>query len=99
VSAASCRRVTSAYRRTAPFRTGSIPESLLRQHDTKPGVWALLEVASGSLDFIEQLEGGERRTNVPAGGRAIIRPGLLHRVAPQGEVEFSVEFWRPLSSG
>jgi tellurite resistance-related uncharacterized protein len=89
----------AAYRRTAPFRTGSIPDALLRQHDTKPGVWALLEVTSGSLDFIEQLAGGERRTSVTAGGRAVIRPGVLHRVAPLGDVEFSVEFWRAPSPG
>lgn len=87
----------AAYRRTATFRTGSIPEALLRQHDTKPGVWALLEVSRGSLDFVELLDAGERRTTVAAGARAVIRPGVLHHVAPQGDVEFSVEFWRPLA--
>lgn len=85
----------AAYHRTAPFRTGSIPDALLRQHDTKPGVWALLEVSSGSLDFIELLEEGERRSQVPAGAQAVIRPGVVHRVAPNGEVEFTVQFWRP----
>lgn len=85
----------AAYRRTAAFRSGRIPEGLLRQHETKPGVWALLEVSSGSLDFIELIEGAERRTRVDAGGRALIRPSVVHRVEPHGEVEFSIEFWRP----
>jgi tellurite resistance-related uncharacterized protein len=82
------------YRRTAAFRSGSIPEGLLRQHETKPGVWASLLVSSGALDFIELLGAGERRTRVDAGGRAVIRPRVLHRVEPNGDVEFCVEFWR-----
>lgn len=87
------------YHRSAPFRTGSIPDALLRQHDTKPGVWALLTVSHGSLEFVELLDGGERRTPVTAGGRAVIRPGVVHHVAPQGDVEFTVEFWRRSASG
>lgn len=83
------------YHRSAPLRTGSIPDALLRQHDTKPGVWARLEVSSGSLDFIERLEQGERHTLVPAGAHAVIRPGVAHRVAPNGDVEFTIQFWRP----
>jgi tellurite methyltransferase len=83
----------AAYRRTPAFRSGRIPEGLLRQHETKPGVWALLEVSSGSLDFIEQLGDGEHRTRVDAGGRAVIRPAVSHRVEPNGDVEFCIEFW------
>ena len=45
-------------------------------------------------DFVELLDGNERRTAVSASGRAVIRPGVVHHVAPQGEVEFTVEFWR-----
>jgi tellurite resistance-related uncharacterized protein len=66
---------------------------LLRRHDTKPGVWAVLHVSSGSLEFIELFAAGEGRQVVTAGDRAIIRPGVEHRVAPLGEVEFSIEFW------
>ncbi len=82
------------YRKTSPFRSGRIPEGLLRQHETKPGVWALLEVSSGSLDLIELLEGGEQRTRIDAGKRAVIRPAVAHRVEPNDDVEFCVEFWR-----
>ncbi len=87
-----------AYRRVS-FRADSIPEALLRQHDTKPGVWAILEVASGELDFVELLDGGEHQTRLRAGERAVIRPGIVHRVAPLGDVELSIEFWRRSAPG
>lgn len=82
------------YRRTSPFHGRRIPEGLLRQHETKPGVWALLEVSSGSLDFVELLGGGERCTRVVAGEHAVIRPAVLHRVEPSDDVVFCIEFWQ-----
>jgi len=82
------------FRRTAPVKTGGIPDALLRQHSTKAAVWGLLHVSEGALELIELLGGGEQRQLVSAGEHAVIRPGVEHRVAPVGEVEFSVEFWR-----
>jgi len=82
------------YKRTALFTQSTIPKGLLNDHQTKPGVWALLHVTSGSLEFLERQGSGEERQRVNAGERATIRPGVEHRVAPRGDVEFSVEFWR-----
>jgi tellurite methyltransferase len=87
------------YRHTATFTQASVPQGLLHQHQTKPGVWALVHVSSGCLEFCERTGSGETRREVAAGQTATIRPNVEHRVAPLGEVEFYVEFWRgPLSS-
>jgi tellurite resistance-related uncharacterized protein len=82
------------YKRTASFTHETVPKGLLHHHSTKAGVWALLHVARGSLEFFETEANGEARQLVSAGQSAVIRPGVEHRVAPLGEVEFAVELWR-----
>jgi tellurite methyltransferase len=83
-----------AYKRTAPFQRETIPARLLQHHDTKPGVWAILAVTRGNLDFFEKSANDETRTTLGVGRSHVIVPEVEHRVAAQGEVEFSVEFWR-----
>jgi tellurite methyltransferase len=85
------------YKRTAAFTQATVPQGLLHQHQTKPGVWAIVHVASGALEFSESAGSGETRQRVGAGQHATIRPGVEHRVAPLGEVEFCVEFWRAVA--
>jgi tellurite methyltransferase len=86
-----------AYKRTASFRRETIPAGLLQHHDTKPGVWAILTVSRGNLEFFETGANGETRTALGAGATHVIVPEVQHRVAAQGDVEFSVEFWRAVS--
>jgi tellurite resistance-related uncharacterized protein len=82
------------YKRTATFTQATVPKGLLHDHQTKAGVWALLHVTRGALEFLEREGSGEAGQRVSAGQRATIRPGVEHRVAPLEEVEFCVEFWR-----
>jgi tellurite resistance-related uncharacterized protein len=82
------------YRRTATFTAGTVPRALLARHDTKPGVWALLHVTRGAVEFFESEGSNERLQLVTAGEHAIIRPEVQHRVNPLGDAEFYVEFWR-----
>jgi tellurite resistance-related uncharacterized protein len=82
------------YNRTATFTQATIPKGLLHQHQTKPGVWAVLHVTSGALEFLETEGSGESKQRVSSGQRATIRPGVEHRVLPLEDVEFCVEFWR-----
>lgn len=82
----------SAYKRTATFTEGSIPKGLQRTHSTKPGVWALIVVTRGALQFFEGQDKVPRHVAVP-GAPAIVPPEVVHRVAPVGSVEFHVEFW------
>ena len=39
------------YRRSATFTQDTVPAGLLRDHGTKPGVWALIVIESGQLDY------------------------------------------------
>jgi tellurite methyltransferase len=82
------------YKRTASFTRDTVPKGLLHQHSTKPGVWALLRVARGALEFFETEADGESRQLVSNGQSAVIRPEVEHRVAPLGDAEFFLELWR-----
>lgn len=83
-----------AYRRTPAFNRETVPKALLGRHDTKAGVWGLLYVTSGALEFLEG--DGESATQlvISAGQHAIIRPEVEHHVGLLDDVEFYVEFWR-----
>ena len=79
------------YSETTVFTEKSVPEKLLRLHDTKPGVWGRIVVLEGELDYI--VPGPpERRARLSPERRGVIRPTELHRVAPVGPVRFKVEF-------
>ena len=40
-----------AYMRTTTFPSARIPPALLSDHDTKEGVWGVINVVSGSLNY------------------------------------------------
>lgn len=82
------------YQRTRSFDERSVPKALLAQHDTKAGVWGLIHVTRGALDLVEPEGSGERRERITPAAPGVVRPEVVHRVEPQGEVEFYVEFWR-----
>jgi tellurite resistance-related uncharacterized protein len=79
------------YKRTPEFTTASIPGGLLRQHSTKAGVWGVLHVLEGRLRYIVEPPLA-REEVIEAGRRAVIVPEVVHRVVPEGEVRFFVEF-------
>jgi tellurite methyltransferase len=81
------------YKRTADFTTGSIPDALRRDHSTKPGVWGVINVLEGRLRYLVELP-LVRDELLEPGSRGIIVPEVRHRVEPEGEVRFFVEFYR-----
>lgn len=83
----------AAYKRTPTFDERTIPDALRAHHRTKPGVWALVHVESGRLRYRLELEGGREQTLEP-GVLGVVLPEVPHRVEPEGEVRFYVEFWR-----
>jgi tellurite methyltransferase len=84
----------AAYNRTRVFTQANIPDGLRRNHETKRGVWGLIHVVSGELEYaIEDAVG--TRLRVGAGEQAVVLPEVAHRVTPVGDVAFFVEFWRP----
>ena len=77
---------------TAIFTESTVPDALQREHRLAEGVWGVLQVLTGSIRFID-LESSHEE-NIPAPNTITIRPGVPHRVAVEGSVEFKIEFFR-----
>lgn len=75
-------------RRTPDFTASSVPPALL--HDHRTTVWARLEVAAGTVDFIEG--DGDRVTAGPERAIVIV-PNRAHRVVPSPDAVFAVQFF------
>ena len=81
------------YKRTRDFDQLSIPDGLRTDHSTKPGVWGVIHVLAGRLRYIVEPPLASERLLEP-GVPGIVVPEVLHRVVPEGEVRFYVEFHR-----
>ncbi|MCA9689208.1 MAG: DUF3565 domain-containing protein [Nannocystaceae bacterium] len=86
------------YRQTASFDETSLPGGLLRDHQTKAGVWARVCVTAGALTLELAAPAGARVTVTPD-APALIPPTLRHAVRLDGPVRFHVEFLRPDATG
>jgi tellurite resistance-related uncharacterized protein len=84
---------SKAYRRTAAFTEASVPDALLKTHTTKRGVWGVIHVDRGRLEYHVSAPFHTQEVLAP-GSPGVVLPEVEHRVAPLGEVEFFVEFWR-----
>ncbi|MBL0214105.1 MAG: DUF3565 domain-containing protein [Myxococcales bacterium] len=83
----------TAYKRTPEFEASTIPAALRKDHSTKPGVWGVIHVTAGQLQYIVEAPLA-RESVVDAEHPGIVVPEVLHRVSPIGEVRFFVEFHR-----
>lgn len=81
------------YKRTTDFTSASVPAALEKQHATKRGVWGVIHVVEGRMRYVVEAPLAHERV-LEAGGQAVIVPEVLHRVMPDGEVRFFVEFHR-----
>lgn len=82
------------YSRTDEFDETSIPENLRKSHNTKAGVWAMIRVLEGKLNYHVGDEVQELHPKNPG----FIEPEVEHHVEPDGEVRFYVEFYRDASA-
>ena len=80
-----------AYQRTDLFTQDSVPSGLLKDHSTKEGVWGLIQVRKGRLEYT--IENKEVHILTP-GKNGVVEPTVSHHVRPLGEVLFSVEFYK-----
>ncbi len=79
------------YRRTPDFTESTIPAGLLRDHTTKSGVWAVIHITQGSLEY-HIIEPAEERHLLAPDKPGIVEPTMRHQVVPLGPVRFYVEF-------
>lgn len=86
----------AAFRRTPLFTEAAIPAALLADHRTKTGSWGLIHVVKGRLLYAvtDPRRPPREQRLTPETPPGIVEPDILHRVAPEGEVAFFVEFWR-----
>ncbi len=81
------------YKRTPELDEHSIPAGLRKDHATKPGLWGVIHVLTGRLRYIvEPPLAGEHLLDPAHPG--VVVPEVLHRVVPDGDVRFFVEFHR-----
>jgi len=83
----------TAYKRTPEFTETSIPQGLLKDHNTKQGVWGKIVVLDGSLEYIIQ-EPEIEIIKLSSSKFGVVEPTIKHHVKPIGAVKFYVEFYR-----
>jgi tellurite resistance-related uncharacterized protein len=80
-------------RRSSSFTQDTVPAGLLRNHGTKPGVWALIVLESGQLDYT--FESPLRTFLLTPDRPGVIPPEVPHHVTIVGPVRFHVSFMAP----
>lgn len=80
------------YSRSPKFDYETLPAALRRQHSTKAGTWALIDVLEGSL--IYRIYEPPSETIIEPGTRGIVRREQLHEVEPaRTPLRMDVEFY------
>lgn len=81
-----------AYRQTPEFTAETVPAALLKDHATKRGIWARIEVREGRLRY--EVPHFDARFDLSPAQPGIVVPEVLHHVAPLELVRFAVIFHR-----
>ncbi|MBL6598481.1 MAG: DUF1971 domain-containing protein [Alphaproteobacteria bacterium] len=82
----------SPYQRTKTFTQDTVPKGLLGDHNTKAGVWGVITVLEGRLEYV--IPSTEETVILDPVTLGIVEPEVRHHVTPLGEVAFFVEFYR-----
>ncbi len=82
-------------RTTQEFDLASVPAGLLRSHRLAAGVWGVLRVRAGSLDFVwEDERDAAAVVELGPGESIVVPPEAPHRVVLGDHARFVVEFHR-----
>ena len=88
----------SCYRETPAFTRDTVPAALLGAHNTKAGVWGLLRVLSGRVQYHLD-DGTDESVVVAAGETVVIEPQVPHHVELlDDDSSFHVAFHRAAAS-
>ena len=83
--------MNAPYRSTPVFDETTLPAALRAEHDTKPGVWAVICVLEGALRFTI-LDPRSERVLTPA-NPGLVTPRQKHFVTPLGAMRCRVDFY------
>jgi tellurite resistance-related uncharacterized protein len=86
----------AAYKRTPEFNQSTIPNGLLKNHQTKAGVWGKINILEGRLLYL--IEETNEQFELDATTAGVVEPAVLHHIKPLGSVRFYVEFYREMAS-
>lgn len=81
------------YKRTPEFDKVTVPNGLLKAHQTKKGVWGKIVILEGELQYIINKPEIEELT-LTENNYGVVEPTVFHEVKPLGKVRFYVEFYR-----
>jgi tellurite resistance-related uncharacterized protein len=81
------------YKKTPEFTEKSVPDGLLKDHNTKTGVWGKIVVLEGRLEYTIQEPKLEVIQLTPR-AFGVVEPTIKHHIKPLGLVRFYVEFYR-----
>ncbi len=81
----------TAYKRTPAFTQETVPKGLLNNHSTKDGVWGVIHIEEGELEYTIENNETYILTKDKSG---VVEPEILHHIKPLGKVSFSVEFYK-----
>ena len=87
-----------SYRRSPEFDEHTLPVALQRQHTTKAGAWALIQVLEGRLLY--RILDPLFETILEPGKPGVVQPQQPHEVQLVGPVRVYVEFYaKPSTPG
>lgn len=81
------------YKRTPEFDEVTVPNGLLKAHQTKAGVWGKIVILEGKLQYTISEPEIENLT-LTKDNYGVVEPTVFHQVKPLGKVRFYVEFYK-----
>ena len=81
------------YKETPLFDAESLPAALQARHETRAGVWALIQVAEGRVRYRIHAPFDSEEELAP-GTPGVVLPEVPHQLELLGPVALRVEFWR-----
>jgi hemoglobin len=75
------------------FDCDNVPAALLADHRTAAGVYGLVVVLAGEMDFVFA-QHADQPKRLSAGDKLVVRPDEAHRVVPGEGMRFQIEFYR-----
>lgn len=78
------------YSQSPNFTASTTPSSLTRDHTTKAGVWGVITVTAGTVEYV--IPSQDERHILSAEKSGIVEPMTPHYVTPDADAEFCVKF-------
>jgi tellurite resistance-related uncharacterized protein len=82
------------YKHTQTFTQATTPKGFLKQHSSRAGIWALLCVEKGQLEYVITESGYERTIFLHVGESAVVAPEHKHYVSPSRSCAFHMIYYR-----